>query len=87
MNGLHGPPTPVMGRGMLLFAALVGGLGIFLLAGRDWRNGGLWLSVAIFLGCYGLLMGDHLMRWNKALLVVGGMAGVVAFGFAVMQAF
>ena len=69
-----------MGRGMLIFAALMLALGLYLLATRQWLNGLLWLTIAIFIGCYGTLMSSRSSRWDKILLGIGALAALTAFG-------
>ncbi|MBA3945748.1 MAG: hypothetical protein H0X37_14415 [Herpetosiphonaceae bacterium] len=80
---MHGPTTPTMGRGMLLFAALIFALGLYLLVSRQWLNAGLWLAIAVFMSCYGTLMSARSSRWDKALLGIATLAGLVAFGLVI----
>lgn len=85
------PSNPTLGRGLLLFAALLLGLSGYLAAveglpfGR-WHDAGMWLAVAIFMACYGLITLGALERWHRLLLLLGFVAGGVAFSFAVQLA-
>ncbi len=84
---MHGPPEVHTGRGMLLFAAITFGLALWIsIGGGDWTGAGLWYALSVFLGCYGAMMGGASERWHRALLVVGLVAGVVAFVFALRLA-
>ncbi|GAC1357371.1 MAG: hypothetical protein NVSMB42_16410 [Herpetosiphon sp.] len=80
---MHGPSTPALGRGMLLFGALMLGLALYLVWTHQWLNAGLWLTVAVFSGCYGAIVSLPHRRWDKLLLLVGLLAGVIAFCLAV----
>lgn len=79
---MYGPPHQPTGRSMLLFAAMMFGLGCFLLLGRQWQIGGLWLAIALCIGSYGLLLIRRATAWDKILVVIGIMAGLIAFGLA-----
>lgn len=68
---------------MLLFAVLVGGLGVYILATREWLQGSLWLGIGILSGCYGLLLREGRARWDRWLLGVGLAAGVIAIALAI----
>ncbi|CAA9294858.1 MAG: hypothetical protein AVDCRST_MAG26-4376 [uncultured Chloroflexia bacterium] len=84
---MHGPPELPTGRGMLLFAAITFALALWMSVGNgDWAGAGLWYALSVFLGCYGAMMGGAPERWHRALLVVGLVAGVVAFVFALRLA-
>lgn len=80
---MHGLPSPAMGRAMLLFAVLIGGLGLYILATREWLQGGFWLAVGVFVGCYGLVLRERHARWDRWVLGVGLAAGVIAFALAI----
>lgn len=85
------PSNPTLGRGLLLFAALLLGLSGYLAAvewlpfGR-WHDAVMWLAVAIFMACYGLITLGALERWHRLLLLIGFAAGAAAFGIAVQLA-
>jgi hypothetical protein len=80
---MHGPPDTQTGRGMLLFGALVLVLAVWMSLGRgDWAGASLWFALAAFLGCYGAMMAGLLPRWQRVLLVIGLLSGVVAFVLA-----
>ncbi len=80
---MHGPPDTQTGRGMLLFAAVVLFLALWMsLARGQWAEAALWYALATFLGCYGAMMGGAPERWHRILLVLGLGAGVIAFGLA-----
>jgi uncharacterized membrane protein len=82
-----GPSHPG-GRAMLLFAALMLGLAIFLGVGRQsWREAAFWLAIAVFMGCYGALTLNALPRLHRLLLIAGLVAGAVAFGLALQASF
>ena len=75
--------NPTVGRGTLMFAALVFGLSIFLgLARGDWRAAIFWLAISRFMACYGALMLNVVPRLHRLLLIVGLLAGGVAFWLA-----
>ena len=77
---MHGPPDDHMGRGMLLFAALMLVLALWMsIGGNQWRDAVLWYALAIFFGSYGALLGGASERWHRPLLVLGLAAGLVAF--------
>ncbi len=80
---MHGSPTPTMGRGMLLFAALIFALSVYLLITRQWLNGSLWLALAVFMSCYGTLVSARSSRWDKVLLGLGVVAGLLALGLVI----
>ena len=80
---MHGPPDTQTGRGMLLFAAIVLFLALWMSFGRgQWVEAALWYAVAAFLACYGALMGGAPERWHRLLMMLGLVAGVIAFGLA-----
>src|SRR5687768_3976538 len=80
---MHGPPDTQTGRGMLLFAALVLVLALWMSLGRgDWTGAWLWFALAVFLGCYGAMMAGLISRWQRVLLVIGLVSGLVAFVLA-----
>lgn len=85
------PSNPTLGRGLLLFAALLLGLSGYLAAveglpfGR-WQDAAMWLAVAVFMACYGLITLGALARWHRSLLLLGFAAGAVAFVIAVQLA-
>ena len=84
---MHGPPEMQSGRGMLFFAAVTLLLALWMSIGRgDWSGAGLWYALSVFLGCYGAMTGGAAERWHRPLLVVGLVAGVVAFIFALRLA-
>ena len=81
---MFGAPDPTVGRGIILFAILMLGLSLFAGFGRQsWRDAILWLSIAIFMVCYGLIMLNKLPHLHRLLLIVGLASGVVGFGLAV----
>ena len=80
---MHGPPDVHTGRGMLLFAALMLVLALWMSFGRgQWVDAGLWYALAICLGCYGAMLTTVSERWQRPLLILGLGSGVVAFGLA-----
>ena len=77
---MHGPPDTQMGRGMLLFGALMLMLAFWMSLGRgEWRDSVMWFALAIFFGSYGGLLGGASERWHRPLLLLGLVAGSVAF--------
>lgn len=84
---MHGPPEMPMGRGMLLFAALMLVLALWISLGRgEWAAAGLWYALAAFFACYGAIISGALERWRQLLLALGLVSGVVAFGYALWMA-
>ncbi|HEX6288743.1 MAG TPA: hypothetical protein VFZ66_06105 [Herpetosiphonaceae bacterium] len=82
------PSNPTVGRGALLFAALMFGLSIFLgVARRDWREAIFWLAISLFMACYGGLMLNVVPQIHRLLLIVGLLAGGVAFWMALQASF
>jgi hypothetical protein len=80
---MHGPPDIHTGRGMLLFAALMLVLALWISVGRgDWTGAWLWFALAVFLGCYGVMMAGLMARWQRFLLVLGLLSGLAAFVLA-----
>jgi hypothetical protein len=84
---MHEPSNTHTGRAMLLFAALMLGLALWIGLGRgQWADTGLWFGLAGFFACYGGLMDGAPERWHRLLLIAGLASGVVAFVFAVRMA-
>ncbi len=84
---MHGPPQTTTGRGLLLFAAIMLALALWLSVGRgEWLASGMWFALAIFFACYGSIMSGVLERWRALLLALGMASGIVAFGYAVWMA-
>ena len=84
---MHGPPDTQMGRGMLLFAAIMAILALWVSLGRGaWVDAGLWYALAVFFACFGTLMAEVPEHWHRPLLIVGLGAGIIAFGFALRMA-
>jgi MFS-type transporter involved in bile tolerance (Atg22 family) len=82
------PSDPTIGRGALLFAALMFGFAIFLGWWRHaWHDALFWFAIAVFIGSYGMLMTHWMPRLHQWLLIVGLIAGGIAFWFAVEAAF
>lgn len=82
---MFNPSNPATGRGLLLFALFLTGLGLFLgLARGQWQEAGMWIALAIFLGCYGAITLDLLPRFHRLLLVIGFAAGGIAFVLALI---
>jgi hypothetical protein len=73
---------------MLLFAALMLGLAIFLGLGRQaWREAVFWLAIAVFMACYGALTLNALPQLHRLLLILGLAAGAIAFWLALQVSF
>lgn len=73
------PDDPTTGRGLLLFAALMFGFGLFVGIGRAaWWDAAFWLSIAGFMACYGALMLDVLPGLQRMFLVLGLTSGGLA---------
>lgn len=81
------PSNPTLGRGLLLFAALIGGLSAVLAVQGSWRDAALWFAVSIVAACYGLITLNWLQGQQRWLLVLGLAAGVTAFGLALQASF
>jgi hypothetical protein len=65
---------------MFLWAALMFVLALWMSVGRgQWTDSVLWYAIAIFSACFGGLLGGANERWHRPLLVVGLVAGAVAF--------
>lgn len=85
------PSNQTLGRGLLLFAALMLGLSGYLgmVQGArlgQWRDAGLWLAVAIFMACHGLITLGVWARWQRLLLLLGFASGAAALWIAVQLA-
>ncbi len=77
------PPYGQSGRPILFFAAIVLVLALWMSLGNgQWLDSALWYALAACLACYGILMSNVADRWNRPVLVIGLLAGVVAFGMA-----
>lgn len=80
------PSNPTVGRSALLFAALISGFGLVLLATRaSWRDGALWLAIGVFMACYGAISLDLFPVLRRAWLLIGLIAGGVAFWLVLMS--
>ncbi len=79
------PSRRTTGRGLLLFAAIMLGLGLLLgITRRAWQDAVLWLAIAVFMACYGVIMLGALPRLHRLLLIVGLLAGGVALWLALV---
>ncbi len=77
------PSNPTTGRGLLLFAGLMLGFGLFVGVGQHaWWDAAFWLSLAGFMACYGALMLDVLPQLQRLLLVLGLASGGLALVLA-----
>jgi hypothetical protein len=76
------PSDPTVGRGLVLFAAIMFAFSIFLATRGAWQDASLWSTVSIFLACFGLITLDWLPRLRRLFLVVGLTAGIAAFAVA-----
>jgi hypothetical protein len=77
---MHGPPDNHMGRGMLLFAAFMLVLALWMSLGQGaWSDSVIWYAVAVFFASYGVLLGSPDEQWHRPLLVIGLLSGIVAF--------
>ena len=73
------PSDPTTGRGLLLFAGLMLGFGLFVgVTQQAWWDAAFWLSLAGFMACYGALMLDLLPRLQRLMLVLGLASGGLA---------
>lgn len=83
---MDNPTDPATGRGLLLMALLMLTLGLLTgLTRGAWPDAALWLALSVLLACYGLITLDRLPRWRRALLALGLLAGVLAFGLALWR--
>lgn len=90
IHNMLNPMDRTTGRGLVLFAVLLAGLSAFLAVRQAWSDAAVWLAVAIFLACYGMIQLNLLPRWRKAWLALGLAAGIAAFAivlFATMASF
>lgn len=84
---MHKPPQETTGRGLLLFAALMLALALWISVGRgEWLASGMWFALAIFFACYGSIMNGALERWRTILLALGLAGGITALGYAIWMA-
>lgn len=82
------PLDPATGKGMLIFAGFLGALALVLGFGRNaWRDAALWLALAVVLACYGSIVLNQLPRLHRWLLILGLVAGGIAFWLAVQASF
>jgi hypothetical protein len=79
---MQGPEDTHMRRGMLLFAVVLLVLAVWMSLDGAWGDAVLWYAAAVLVACYGGLLGGVHERWHRPLLVIGLLAGVVAFGAA-----
>lgn len=80
-----GLPNTQTGRAMLISAVLVLALALWMSLGDGrWLDASLYYALAIVFACYGALLSEVAPRWNRLLVIVGLLAGVVAFGMAVV---
>jgi hypothetical protein len=85
MHPILDPSRNTTGRGLLLFAVLMLGLGLFVgLVRQAWQDAALWLAAAIFMACYGTIMLGALPQLHRLLLVIGLITGVIAIGLALL---
>lgn len=82
------PSNLAFGRALLLFAALLGALSLYLGAidGTQPHEAIFWLALALFMACYGLIQLGALPRLQPVWLVLGLAAGVVAVCLALLGA-
>lgn len=85
------PSNQALGRGLLLFAALMLGLSGYLAVAQGlplgrWLDTAMWLAVSILSACYGLITLGALARWHRPLLLLGCIAGAAALWIAVQLA-
>ncbi len=79
------PSRRTTGRGLLLFAIIMLGLGIFLgITQQAWRDAALWIAISIFMACYGIIMLGALQRLHRLLLIIGLLAGGAALWLALV---
>jgi hypothetical protein len=79
------PSRRTTGRGLLLFAAIMLGLGLVLgVTQQAWQDAALWLAIAVFMACYGIIMLGVLQRLHRLLLIVGLLAGGTALWLALV---
>ena len=84
MHGMFDPSRRTTGRGLLIFAVIMLGFGLVLgIAEQAWREAALWLSIAVFMACYGLIMLGVPERFHRLFLVLGLLAGAAALWLAV----
>lgn len=84
---MHGPPNIHMGRAQVLFAVFMLGLGLWVhLSAGSWLDAGIWYALGVFFLCYGALMADWMPKLRRIFLIVGLLAGIFAFGFALRLA-
>ncbi len=65
---------------MLFFAAIMLVFGLYVgFSSADWTGAALWLSIAVFFGCFGSMTLNLVPRLQRFVLVFGLFAGVIAF--------
>jgi hypothetical protein len=80
---MFNPPGASTGKSILVFAAIMLGVGLWTGLGRQaWADATLWIAIAVFLACYGAISADLLPQFRRALLAAGLLAGGLAFGLA-----
>lgn len=73
------PSSRGIGHGLFVFAVLGIGLSAFLAYRQSWGEAALWLAAAIFLACFGAVQLDLAPRHRTLWLVLGLIAGVIAW--------
>jgi Na+/H+ antiporter NhaD/arsenite permease-like protein len=87
MKTMLGPPNAHSGRGLMIFAAVLVVLALWMsLGNQQWLQAALFGSLAVMFGCYGAMLNDLFPRGQRVLLVVGLVAGVTAFVLALRSA-
>ncbi len=77
---------PTTGRGLLIFAAIIFVFGLFVgIAQQALRDAVTLLSIAVFMGCYGVIMLNKLPHLHRGLLILGLASGVAGFVVAVLM--
>ena len=84
---MHGPPNVHTGRGLLIFAAVLVVLALWMsFINQQWLDAGLFFALGIVFGCYGAILNNYAAEWQRILLGVGLVAGIAAFVLALRSA-
>ncbi len=84
---MGGPPNVHTGRGLMIFAVFLVLLALWMsVVNGQWFDAGLFYALGIVFGCYGAILNNYAPQWQRLLLGLGLVAGIIAFVLALRSA-